>query len=169
MLLGLFLIFLLWFTYERIKADRKSSYTNEDFWERERRASFTPTAKIDDLPYITLDESVIPASTPDDSEELTNVLNELRSLGGEKLIDLSEMTNTDLKLKYGTANYTALAKSDADFALLISDCEKAADLLSDAGRIKEAYCLLDYSASLSGYGRLREKADTLHNSMTESD
>lgn len=169
MFLGLFIIFLLWFTYERVKADRNSTYTNEEFWERERRASFTPTAKIDDLPYITLDENIIPASAPGDSDELTNVLNELRSLKDEKLIDLSEMTNTDLKLKYGTANFTALAKADTDFALLLSDCEKAANLLSDAGRIKEAYCLLDYSASLSGYGRLREKADTLHNSMTESD
>ena len=167
MFLGLFLIFLLWFTYERIKADRHSSYTNEDYWERERRASFSPSAVIDNLPYLSIDESIIPASGPNDSEELTAVLNELRSLKNEKMIDLSDMTNTDLKIKYGTANFTILAKADADFSLFISDCEKAADLLSNAGRTEEAYRLLDYSASLSGYGKLREKADTLHNFMTD--
>ncbi|MCR5431482.1 MAG: hypothetical protein K6E95_02880 [Lachnospiraceae bacterium] len=167
MFLGLFLIFLLWFTYERLKADRHSSYTNEDFWERERRASFTPTARIDDLPYAEMDESVIPVSLPDDSDELTAVLEELHSLKGKKLIDLSEMTNTDLKLKYGTSNFTALSQADSDFALLISDCEKASDLLSDVGRTDEAYSLLDYAARLSGYGRLREKADTLHNFKTD--
>ncbi len=167
MFLGLFLIFLMWFTYERLKADHKSSYTNEEFWERERRASFSPTARIDNLPYVTLDESVIPDASCDDSEELADVLKELRSLKGKNLIDLSEMTNTDLKIKYGTSNFTALSQADSDFALLVSDCEKAADLLADAGRTAEAYKLLDYSANLSGYGKLRQKADALHNFMTD--
>ncbi len=167
MFLGLFLIFLLWFTYERIKADRQSSYSNEEFWERERRASFTPSARIDNLPYIDLDESVIPDPTPEDSDELTQVLEELRSLKDVRMIDLSEKTNTDLKLEFGAANFTALAEADTNYALLISDCEKAADLLSDAGRNEEAYTLLDYAARTSGYGRLREKANTLHNFMTD--
>ena len=83
------------------------------------------------------------------------------------MIDLSEKTNTDLKLEFGTANFTTLAEADTNYALLISDCEKAADLLSDAGRNEEAYTLLDYAARISGYGRLREKANTLHNFMTD--
>ncbi|MCR5830487.1 MAG: hypothetical protein K6F93_09110 [Lachnospiraceae bacterium] len=161
MLLGLFVIFLLWFTYERIKADHQSSYSNEGFWEKERRASFTPTVKIDNLPYITLDESVIPTPCDEDSEELRNVLNEIRSLKDSKMIDLSDLTNTDLKLKYGTPNFTVLAKADADFALLVSDCEKAGELLSEAGRSDEAYAITDYAARISGYVRLRSKADEL--------
>jgi hypothetical protein len=161
MFLGLFLIFLLWFTYERIKADRHSSYSNEEFWERERRASFTPSARIDNLPYITLDESVIPSSSPADTDELKSVLEEIRSLKDTQMIDLSEMTNTELKLKYGTANFTALSEADQRFALLITDFEKAGALLAAAGRTDEAYALVRYAADLSGYGRLRAKAEEI--------
>jgi len=161
MFLGLFVIFLLWFTYERSKAEHQSSYSNEEFWERERRASFTPTAGIENLPYVTLDESVIPVPSSEDSEELQSVLNELHSLKESRMIDLSDLTNTDLKLKYGTSNFPALSKADADFALLISDCEKAGELLIEADRPDEAYAITDYAARLSGYERLRTKADNL--------
>lgn len=161
MFLGLFLIFLLWFTYERIKADRRSSYSNEDFWERERRASFTPSAKIDSLPYITPDETIIPNPAEGDSEELKSVLEEIGSLKDTQMIDLSEMTNTELKLKYGTANFTALSEADRRFALLITDCEKAGKLLAKAGRKEEAYALISYAAELSGYGRLRNEAEAI--------
>ncbi|MBO4498190.1 MAG: hypothetical protein IJL07_03845 [Lachnospiraceae bacterium] len=161
MLLGLFLIFLLWFTYERIKADRHSSYSNEEFWERERRASFTPSARTDNLPYIKLDESAIPSVTEGDSEELKSVLEEIRSLKDTQMIDLSEMTNTELKLKYGTANFTALSEADQRFALLITDFEKAGELLAAAGRRDEAYALVSYAAELSGYSRLRRKAEEI--------
>ena len=161
MFLGLFLIFLLWFTYERLKADRHSSYSNEEFWERERRASFTPSARIDNLPYLTLDESVIPSASPADTDELKSVLEEIRSLKDTQMIDLSEMTNTELKLKYGTANFTALSEADQRFALLITDFEKAGELLAAAGRTDEAYALVHYAADLSGYGRLRAKAEAI--------
>ena len=161
MFLGLFLIFLLWFTYERLKADRHSSYSNEEFWERERRASFTPSARIDNLPYITLDESVIPSASSADNDELKSVLEEIRSLKDTQMIDLSEMTNTELKLKYGTANFTALSEADQRFALLITDFEKAGELLAAAGRTDEAYALVRYAADLSGYGRLRAKAEAI--------
>lgn len=161
----LFIIFLAWFTYERHKADRQSSYSNESFWEHENRASHTPTANIDNLNYVYLDSSVVPEARPDDPSELTEVLDTIRSLEGCKMIDLSEYTNTDLKLKYGTFNFTVLAKADADFSSLVESCDKASDILAGLERYEEAYRLENYAADLSGINRLRSKADTLLNFM----
>jgi len=166
MFFGLFVIFILWFSYERYKANRDSSYTNESFWEKERRASYVPTANIDSLPYVYLDESVLPVPRPDDPDELVAVLDSIRELKGVKMIDLSEYTNTDLKLKYGTFNFPELSKADTNFAELMEYCEKASDILSGLSRNEDAYKLVDYAARLSGSKKLADKAHTLHNFMT---
>lgn len=167
MFFGLFLIFLIWFTYERRKADRQSVYSDETFWEHEKRASHTPTANIENLDYITLDTSVIPAPREDDPTELTEALEGILSLKDCRMLDLSAYTNTDLKLKYGTFNFTVLAKADADFSALIEGCDKAGDILAELNRYDEAYRLVKYAADLSGINRLQSKADTLSNFMSK--
>ena len=114
----IFVIFIAWTQYEMKKSSKAARKAEEEFWAREEQANFAPKQDISDLPLLKFDESVIPtppenAFSPED--DVTTYIKELKALIKEPMIDLSEYTNTDLKLAYGVANFTTLSSYDDNF------------------------------------------------------
>lgn len=104
------------------------------------------------------------------------------------MVNLTGFSNTDLKLEYGTANISDLTEYDQNYTVLIRTLQKWADILTEAGYVKESvallefavstgtdisrtyYMLADYYASRARYSeidRLREVAKTLRSSNGE--
>ena len=115
-------------------------------------------------------------------------INILESLTSRKVVNLTGFSNTDLKLEYGTANISDLTEYDQNYTVLIRTLQKWADILTEAGYVKESvallefavstgtdisrtyYMLADYYASRARYSeidRLREVAKTLRSSNGE--
>ena len=139
----LVILFLIWFTYER-KKNATDYSKSKKFWERERQASYVPKQSTDDIEYITIPDGIIPRALPDSSEELKSAVEDIESLKDAKICDLSEFSNTDLRLKYGTANFNDLSKADNNYTRLVQWSGKLLTYLDEEGRIDEARDFIEF-------------------------
>ncbi|MCR5428929.1 MAG: hypothetical protein K6F16_08060 [Lachnospiraceae bacterium] len=77
-------------------------------------------------------------------ERINTLSAELRSLSKVKIADLSEYTNTDLRLKYGTPNFTMLSTADTNYTRLVQLIPTLVSSLREAGMDEDAERILDF-------------------------
>lgn len=135
---GLVMIFVIWLTYELKKHTKQDKKVSQDFWERERQSGFIPRKNTSDIQYITVTESFLPEERGEDDSELNVLCNRILSFQDKKIADLSSMTNTELKERYGTANFTSLSEVDSNYTSLVPLLGRLCELLYDEGRLAEA-------------------------------
>lgn len=138
----LIMIFTIWLCYELKKGSRQSKKDSEEFWARERSSWTVPRQSTDDINFVTVPASSIPEKLPGDSEELKAAIDGLNALVGIKVADLSMYTNTELRHKYGTANFNELSEADTSYTTLVNLVPKCITLLREEGRSAEAEQLL---------------------------
>lgn len=94
-----------------------------------------------------LSASPTPHSAPL-SEELAGVEQELCMLANSSIVNLNGISNTELRLTYGTANLEPLSLYDQNFTSLIRGLQKWGTLLTSAGKPEDAVTVLAYSVSI---------------------
>ena len=106
-ILPFFLLFvvLLALRLNYLKAKREQQ--ENEFWERERQANITPAKDISNLRYITIPIEKFPLNFSTD-EKVIEIEKELQELSTHRLLNLTGMTNTDLKLAYGVPNFETI-------------------------------------------------------------
>lgn len=82
------------------------------------------------------------------SEELAEAERELCMLAGKRILNLTGISNTQLRLSYGTANLEPLTAYDQNYTVLIRTLQKWGALLVSAGRAKDAVTVLSYAVSI---------------------
>mgnify|MGYP004601383347 FL=1 len=145
--LGLFLVFLLVLSFFIKKGDRQNQKVMDDFWKRENEANDVRKKDISGLPYITIPMSKFPIGISSDPE-LTDYENDLFALTKLKILNLGSQTNTELKLKYGPANLTALSEYDQNFTTLIRTLVAYAKCLIKNGFNTEAVPVLEFGIEI---------------------
>ena len=135
---GLVMIFVIWLTYELKKHTKEDKKVSQDFWERERQSGFIPRKNTSDIQYITVTENFLPEERGEDDSELYVLCRKILSFQDKKIADLSSMTNTELKEKYGTANFTSLSEADSNYTSLVPLLGRLCELLYEEGRLAEA-------------------------------
>ena len=143
---GLVMIFVIWLTYEIKSHTKAEKQAEKDFWERERQSGFIPRKSTSDITYITVSECFLPQERGNSDSELNILCNRILSFSGKKIADLSSYSNTELKEKYGTANFTSLSEIDNNFTALVPLLGRLCELLFEEGRLAEAetaarYCV----------------------------
>ncbi len=118
---GLFLIFVLWQAYERKKSDRKNREASDSFWQKESDANSVRKQPLDNEHYITIPENLLINNLwknhPED-DTLLSLSDTLASLMDKRILNLTGMTSTDIKLKYGVANLNEVTTYDDNFTLM---------------------------------------------------
>ena len=135
---GLVMIFVIWLAYELKKHTREENQTRKDFWERERQSGFIPRKSTNDIHYITITEQFLPEDRGTEDSELFAVCSRILQFKEKPVADLSEYSNTELKEKYGTANFTSLSEADSNFTFLVPYFGDLCRLLYADGRLAEA-------------------------------
>lgn len=120
----------------------------ESFWSREEKSNFTRKKPLDDLEYITIPKSLLEAKPSHSTEELDSYWNDLCELANSKIVNLTGYTNTDLKLKYGTANITVLTEYDFHYTNLVTLLQKIAERLVSLEEKELAQRFLEFSISI---------------------
>ncbi|MBR6537462.1 MAG: hypothetical protein IKT67_09705 [Lachnospiraceae bacterium] len=82
------------------------------------------------------------------SEELAEVESEICKLSNSKILNLTGVSNTELRLTYGTANLDPLMSYDHNFTQLIRSLQKWGSLLASAGHPEDAVTVLSYAVSI---------------------
>ncbi len=138
-----FIIFILLVRHNIRRNRRIEENSEKAFWDRERKANEVRRKPLDDLVYVKPDMSSFPMDVMADDPEVKDCRELLKSLENEKIVNLTGMTNTDLKLRYGVANLKTLTEYDDRYTLLVQTIQKWADRLWENGYTKEAIPLLE--------------------------
>ncbi|MDE7298518.1 MAG: hypothetical protein K2N94_06770 [Lachnospiraceae bacterium] len=147
---GCTLILIILIHYETRKHARQSSMRIDEFLQRELEANTTRKKDISGLPYLTADVSRLPdlSGCPDPEREIAAARKTLAALDGKKLLNLSDISNTDLKLTYGAANFPVLSECDAHYTAFTRGLQRLGSLLFEAGENESAALTLEYAVEL---------------------
>lgn len=111
------IIFCVWLWYEKQKHTKLAAEQSKRFWNREEAANHTRNKDISKICYITLEPQQIPI-IENPSEQIEQCISQVQNLLENKIADLSEYSNTDLKLEYGVGNFAKLAEYDTNYTNL---------------------------------------------------
>lgn len=134
--------------YENKKHGKQEEDLEKAFWERERMANNVRKKPLDDLEYITIPFDTLPFDCMTEDSRILECHEQLRTLGELKIVNFTGISNTDLKLQYGTANITVLSEYDQNFTVLVRALQTWATLLFDNNYIREACQVLEYAVSI---------------------
>ncbi len=156
--LASFIILAVFFNISMRRVSRKIEKKEADFWEKEREANSVRRKSLENLEYIHIPYNLLPFDTAEDNEALQKAEDELKALQFEKIVNFTGISNTDLKLEYGTANITALTQYDQNYTTLVRALQNWGELLYNAGRFEDAANVLEFAVKtrtdISGTYRL---------------
>lgn len=146
--LASFIILLVVISHLIRKNNRAMEAEQRSFWAREREANSVRKKSLDGLNYITIPFEDLPCEIHTDNTVVAECLSTLQTLSQRKIVNLTGITNTDLKLTYGTANITVLTEYDQNFTLLVTTLQKWAEALYSLGAVEQARTILEYAVSV---------------------
>ena len=143
-LTAIIFIFVLWLQYQIRRSSRKANKDTENFWNKEAEANLTRRKDISTLDYITLNIDQLPLA--DQADETANSYrNTILKLSNQKILNLSGISNTELKTRYGAANLDKLSEYDNNYIQLVSILHKWAERLFSTGDFITARKVLEFA------------------------
>ncbi len=133
--------------YESRKHRKMQDRWTEDFWTREARANNTRKKSLDYLHYITIPFEDLPMDTMRENSSVQESHTILHELSTQKIVNFTGYTNTDLKLKYGTANITELSQYDQNYTYMVRALQTWAEALYLGGFEEETRIVLEFAVS----------------------
>ncbi|MBQ8955800.1 MAG: hypothetical protein IJ075_02425, partial [Lachnospiraceae bacterium] len=112
------------------------------------QANLTPRKDISGLPYIKVPVSELPLDVPTDSEETKERQDIIRSMSDKQVLNLTGITNTDLKLEYGAPNINILSAADGNYTKLVQAIAYLSADYMNSQHLVEARKLLEYGISI---------------------
>ncbi len=141
-----FIVFIIWLRVKTKQSDKVSTW-DEAYWQKEYQSNFARKKEPDDMDYITIDMDRIPMEA-DCSEEEQDLYTELEKILSQPIINLSSMSNADLKLTYGIANFEKLSAYDQNYTRLIRTLNRLGNYCFDNGNSDRARQILEYAIEL---------------------
>lgn len=135
------------------RSNRAVQKKREQFWQTEQEADSVRKQDISHLDYVYIPMELLPFGI-DTSPEVQRLESTIRTLDTVKILNLSQYTNTELKLQYGVANLPFLSECDEHYTQLIRSLYQWACLLLDHDHLTEAVqlakCSIDLGSDISG-------------------
>lgn len=142
-----FIVFCLWLGYEIHKHRNMEQKAMDEFWETEARANKTRRKSLDALNYITIPFDTFPMHLLIEDEKIKECHETLYELSKEPIVNLTGITNTELKLTYGAPNIKLLSAYDQRYTTLARTLQTFAELLYQNGYLQEACTVLEFAIS----------------------
>lgn len=156
LILPYFIILLVVLQILLRKGVKTQKQRDQEFWEREARANTVRRKDISNLNYIS-----IPANLPvnncgnaifdeifSKNTKLVRAMATIESLRDKKILNLTGISNTDLKLEYGVANLTELSEYDDNFTELAKAVSVVGHILLDENDLADATTYLEYGIEI---------------------
>lgn len=140
-----FIIFCIWLGYEIHKHRNMDAKASEAFWKKEAAANATRRKPLDDLEYIQIPFDRLPMDVLSDHAAVSDCHETLKELSKEPVVNLTGISNTDLKLKYGAPNIELLSQYDQRYTVLARTLQAWACALHEEGYADEAMTVLEFA------------------------
>lgn len=141
------IIFALIISFKLKQANTRDAKAQQEYWERETKANHTRKKSLDSLEYITIPDTILHMKPANMTDEINTDLSDLNDLSSYKIVNLTGLTNTDLKLQYGTSNITILSEYDFHYTNLVTLLQKLAEKLHANGNDELAIQTLEFAVS----------------------
>ena len=148
MFMPLFTTFIIFVAFIHLmirRSDQAKKDADAEFFRKEHEASFVRKKSLDGLDYIVIPLDELPFGAMPGDPEVIHAENTVRKLADKKIVNLTGISNTDLKLKYGTANITPLTEYDTNYLELARVLNKWGKALYQSGRYTEAAQVLSFA------------------------
>jgi hypothetical protein len=145
--LAIFIVFCLLLTFYIRKNDTAQQKVQDEFWEKERMSNAVRKKDISKLDYITIPLDKIPVKLETSAEK------KLFALAEKPMLNFVGISNTDLKLEYGTANLDILMEYENNFLDFVAILPDYATELIEAGEKETARMLLEFAVSVNADSR----------------
>lgn len=142
-----FIVFCIWLGYEIHKHVKLQDQAERDFWEKEVAANNTRRKPLDDLNYIRIPFDTLPMELLADDSVICEYHETLHTLSRSPVVNLSGISNTDLKLKYGAPNIELLSRYDQSYTVLARTLQSWGKALYENGFPEEACTVLEFAVS----------------------
>ena len=139
--ISILLVFVVWLNYEIKKNSRLSNKTSKEFWDKETLANQKRAEDISGLDYVQVPFDKLPKQDVSDATVIHIAILFSRFL--IKIFNLSDLTNTELKLKYGVSNLAILSEYDDNYTKLVSFLHKWGERLLGQGYLGKALAVLE--------------------------
>ena len=143
--LASFILLIVFLNLRMRSVSRKEEQKEANFWERELASNSVRKKSLENLDYIHIPVDLLPFGTAGDNEILKKSEEELLALKDEKIVNLTGITNTDLKLEYGAANITQLSQFDQNYTALVCSLQNWGQELYNQGRFEDARDVLEFA------------------------
>ncbi len=143
--LASFILLIIFFNIRSRRVSRKTEEREQDFWARELESNSVRKKSLDSLEYVHIPFDLLPFGTAGDNEMLQKCEDDLTALKDEKIVNLTGITNTDLKLEYGTANITPLTEYDQNYTALVCALQSWGQELYNQARFEDAAKVLEFA------------------------
>ena len=147
LLIGWTIIFMAVVSYKRMKANHQDQAAQNAFWNRENAANSTRKKDISNLDYVDFSGVSLPFALFED-DLLRQCETQVLALKEKKILNLTGISNTDLKLAYGPANLAELTQCDQNFTLLARTLNTWGQRLHELSHTQEAICVLAFAVSI---------------------
>lgn len=162
-----FIIFCIWLGYEIHKHAKTQEQADNDFWEKETAANNTRRKPLDDLDYIQIPFATLPMDLFSEDPVVREYHETLYALSESPIVNLSGISNTDLKLKYGAPNIELLSRYDQSYTTLARTLQNLGNALYQRGCYTQACLFLEFAVStrtdISGTYKLLADIYTMQN------
>ncbi len=148
-ILTFFLVGFIWIGIFHHLKNRASKYDEENslsFWQIEHQANTVRRKDISTLPYISIPLNELPFQEHANSE-IMEYQTIIQNLASQRIVNLSSMSNTDLKLTYGPANLDTLSEYDSNYTLLIRTLSDWGQSLFKQGDLSAARKIFEFGIS----------------------
>lgn len=141
------MVILLVFGILRNRARKTEENEIKQFWEREDHANSTRKQDISQLDYIVIPLDKLPMEESND-RDITSYQNTIKSLSEQKILNLTGISNTDLKLQYGAGNLEILSLCDQCYTSLVRTLSNWGEKLIELGDTAAAQTVLEYGIEI---------------------
>lgn len=138
------IVFVLWLHYEISKSSKKDKNASDAFWKKESEANNTRKTDLSTLTYIKVPVDKLPFND-NVNEDIKSMQDTVKNLSTEKIVNLTGLSNTDLKIKYGAPNLTILSDYDQNYTVLVRTLNSWAAALYEQGNLNDALTVLEYA------------------------
>lgn len=142
-----FIVLCLLVSYEINKHKNNEQKSIDSFWQKEFSANRTSRKSLDNLNYIKIPLDTFPMSVLTEDPEISEYQETLTELSKEPIVNLTGISNTDLKLKYGAPNINLLSDYDQRYTTLVRTLQSFGKALYDKGYVTEACTVLEFAVS----------------------
>lgn len=137
-------LFLILFKYRLNSIIRQERLQEEEYWRIEQAASLSANKSLEYLSFISIPLERFSFHSSDDTK-LSQLEEEIKNLSKEKICNLSGISNTDLKLKYGAKNLGILSEYDQNYSDLVRTLAEWSTRLFELDYDDDAIAVAEYA------------------------